>query len=670
MNKATSAQSFVVDAHSRRDDIDGLRAVAVVAVLIFHAFPAALPGGYLGVDVFFVISGFVITRLLLIELRGRSSINLVAFYGRRIRRIFPALCIVLVATLALGWVVLTQSEWQQLLRHTVAAATMTSNLVYRAEVGYFDQDADHKPLLHLWSLGIEEQFYLVLPVALLVLWRVRPLLKVGLALAVALSFAYSAYASIGSRGDFYSPIARGWELGLGTLLALGGPDLFSRARIRSTLSVAGIVMISAAFVWPRPTILPDALLPTAGAAMVIWAGPAAWFNVSVLARRPAVWIGLISYPLYLWHWPLLSYAAISGYDESPQGVAIKIAILGLSVVLADVTYRMVEQRLRNTGPLLVAPPFAGAMVAIAVFAVMSPSLLTWTSALRLSERDPSVWRADLINTADCIERYQIPTGDAFCIETLPGTAPTFAIIGDSHSNHWTPGIKAVNPDLAALQIGAGGCIYAEVESYGPADDAAHQAICGALMRRTFAVIRSTPSINTVILSARLIETFPADPATAPRRLIGSATTTQENLDAFVPAVRSAVKELVASGRRVVFLLPIPELQIDPRTCLHLRAVQFQRSDCGVPEIVASTARAKVVQAIHLAAEGFPEVEIVDPWNVFCRAGWCDAWVDGEMVYRDNNHLSETGAARVWSEIAAHFVSAPPGQAAAPFQAAL
>jgi hypothetical protein len=213
-----------------------------------------------------------------------------------------------------------------------------------------------------------------------------------------------------------------------------------------------------------------------------------------------------------------------------------------------------------------------------------------------------------------------------------------------------PGIRSASPTIAAVEFGAGGCIYARVESYAPADDAAHQAICGDLMRRAFDAIRDNPGIQTVVLSARLVETFPGDAAVAPRRLIKGATSAADNLARFVPAVRSIISELQTSGRRVVFLLPIPELPFDPRTCLRLRTVQFQRTECGVSELQAAAKRAKVVEAIEMAAHG-QGVQIVDPWPVFCRDGWCSAWVDGGMVYRDDNHLSETGSGRAWAKIA-------------------
>ena len=341
-----------------RADIDGLRAVAVALVVAFHAFPAMAPGGFVGVDVFFVISGYLITTLILSEL-ATSSFSFMRFYARRIRRILPALAFVLFIVLAFGWWRLPPARYQSLGLHTIAGALFFPNFLSWSEAGYFDAAAETKPLLHLWSLGVEEQFYLVWPLLLLML-RGRWLVP-GLWLIVIASFAYSAYAAAyDPTAAFYAPWSRLWELGVGGILAA--------TRWRTTdsdiLSLSGVLLIIASAMFlgassPFPGAL--ALLPVGGTALVIVS------SSRLLASRWPVSIGLISYPLYLWHWPLLSFAATAGLTSWP----IKTALVIASVVLAWLTTAVIERPLRfgRLRPVSV-PASLAAMTMIAGFATM------------------------------------------------------------------------------------------------------------------------------------------------------------------------------------------------------------------------------------------------------------------------------------------------------------
>lgn len=332
---------------SYRADIDGLRAVAVLGVVLFHAFPSLLPGGFVGVDVFFVISGFLITGIIAERLAG-GSFSFADFYVRRVRRIFPALVVVLAACLAAGWFMLLPGEFQALGRHALAAAGFMANFAFWADTGYFDAAAETKPLLHLWSLGIEEQFYLLWPLLLWVAFRRGWSLWVAALALTAVSFAANLL-SIGRFPEltFYFPHTRLWELGAGAFLAL------RPARIRLSLSAdstawLGLALLAAGFTFIRPAdAFPGAwaLLPVVGTMLLIEAGPQAGLNRWLLAQRVMVFIGLISYPLYLWHWPLLSFLHVQAAGGEPS-VAARIAMVGLATLLSVLTWRFVEQPLR------------------------------------------------------------------------------------------------------------------------------------------------------------------------------------------------------------------------------------------------------------------------------------------------------------------------------------
>ena len=322
-----------------RADIDGLRAVAVAAVVGFHAFPTVIPGGFVGVDVFFVISGYLITDLILGRQRN-GDLSIKEFYVGRARRILPSLTIVIAATLVIGWFLLLPAPYEKLGLHSLAGALFFPNLIYWSEAGYFDAAAKAKPLLHLWSLGVEEQFYLVWPLLLLFLLRHwKEWLAIVLLVLAALSLIYSSIeAFYDPTAAFYSPLSRLWELGLGSILA----SWHFKLPCPKTASLVGLSLIVGAALKltnasPFPGLL--ALIPVAGAGLVIASG--SW----ILSRRPLVALGLISYPLYLWHWPLLSFAAVSSVDTD----ITKTMILAGSVCLAWLTARFIEYPIRFGG---------------------------------------------------------------------------------------------------------------------------------------------------------------------------------------------------------------------------------------------------------------------------------------------------------------------------------
>jgi peptidoglycan/LPS O-acetylase OafA/YrhL len=333
-----------------RPDIDGLRAIAVMLVVNFHAFPEAMPGGFIGVDIFFVISGFLITGIIVREL-DQQRFSLLAFYNRRIRRIFPALIVVLCATLVLGWMWMLPAAYAQLSADVAASAAFLSNFALLWQSGYFDVESAKKPLLHLWSLGIEEQFYLFWPLILLLAGRLRlNILTVAAVIGVA-SFVLNV-ALIGSNpvATFYLPFTRAWELLAGAVLACGWSRVSQTGAASNWRAAGGLALIAvAAAILDTHSAFPGwwAVLPVAGAALLLSA-PEAWICRTVLASRPLVWIGLISYPLYLWHWPLLVFFGLIKF--APLTLLERGLIIGLSFALAWLTYRFVESPFRFGRP--------------------------------------------------------------------------------------------------------------------------------------------------------------------------------------------------------------------------------------------------------------------------------------------------------------------------------
>jgi peptidoglycan/LPS O-acetylase OafA/YrhL len=333
-----------------RPDVDGLRAIAVMLVLNYHAFPETMPGGFIGVDIFFVISGFLITGLIAREL-DLERFSLLDFYARRVRRIFPALIIVLCATLVLGWLWMLPAAYAQLGSDVFASAAFFANIALLLQSGYFDVESAKKPLLHLWSLGIEEQFYLFWPLLLMLAARLR-LSMVAMASILGVGSFLLNVALIGSDpvATFYLPFTRAFELLAGAILARGW-NRVSQTRGASNLRAStGVALIAvAAGVLDSHRAFPGwwAVLPVAGTTLMLSA-PAAWICRTVLASRPLVWIGLISYPLYLWHWPLLVFFAIVKFG--PLTLPERELILLASALLAWSTYWFVERPVRFGAP--------------------------------------------------------------------------------------------------------------------------------------------------------------------------------------------------------------------------------------------------------------------------------------------------------------------------------
>ncbi len=351
-----------------RPDIDGLRAVAVLLVVVFHAFPEGLPGGFIGVDIFFVISGFLITGIIAGELAcGRFS--LLDFYRRRIRRIFPALIVVLCAVLVLGWLWMLPSAYSGLSADVVASAAFAANIELLLQSGYFDVESAAKPLLHLWSLGIEEQYYLFWPLILMLAARLRAsALAVGLVIGVA-SFALNV-ALVGPDpvAAFYLPLTRAWELLAGGALACIFGRLPQTGMASNLRAGAGTVLIAlAAAVLTRASAFPGwwAALPVAGSVLILSA-PGAWGCRQLLSSRTMVWFGKISYPLYLWHWPLLVFFAIIKFE--PLTSLERPLVVGLSIALAWATYRFVEMPIRFGRPGAFKVASLGAAMALVAIA--------------------------------------------------------------------------------------------------------------------------------------------------------------------------------------------------------------------------------------------------------------------------------------------------------------
>jgi peptidoglycan/LPS O-acetylase OafA/YrhL len=445
-------KSLVRNVASYRPDIDGLRALAVLAVIAFHGFPEYVAGGFVGVDVFFVISGFLISGIILDETRlGVFSLH--SFYARRIRRIFPALLLVLVVSLLAGWWLLLPADMVRLGKQLAASAAFISNFYLWFQSGYFSPDARTFPLLHLWSLGVEEQFYIVWPLIIIGLRRKPDWIIFAIVLIGVLSLGLNVALVNNHEADFYSPFTRAWELMLGASLAwLARRDDMAQPSSRSAdiATIAGLIMIvGSALLLDQQLSYPGwfALIPTIGASLILWSGANSPVAASILSARALVFVGLISYPLYLWHWPLLVFSAAFKFAPlTPLEVGL---VATVSFILAWLTYELVESRFRagRTSRAKIATLGAG-MISVAVagfvmiewqgFATRFPKELL---AIAEVKGYPTSWRVD-----ECLIDLKKET--RFGTSCMEEARPLLLVWGDSTATALMPGLRQLQNERA------------------------------------------------------------------------------------------------------------------------------------------------------------------------------------------------------------------------------
>ncbi len=477
----------VSDELSFRSDINGLRALAVASVVAFHVERTLLPGGFVGVDIFFVISGYLISRILFAELSD-GAFSLREFYAKRIKRIFPALIVVMLSVWAAGWFLLDPPTFTELGRQQRDGAFFSLNFRQVVETGYFDLSSEARPFLHLWSLSIEEQFYIVWPALLLFLFRLRRIVAPTILLILIASLAIDlALTAHNPTKAFYLPWSRAWELALGAAVAYR--ELFwrkadaGRAAPTATtdwLVLGGIgLMIGSMFFIDETQPFPGwrALIPTAGCALVL-ANPGGAWGEALLGARPAQWMGRISYPLYLWHWPLLSFAFIQWGPGAT--LLVRVVLAAVAIGLAWLTYRFVERpasaRFR-THEVGVVAILALALVGCGVIGATTKNLNGF--ALRYPARiealfdfpprgfAEALYRAnrcfyDKRDSSDSLTSLRSRLAQQFeassCATIKDPRKPTILILGDSHGAHLYPGIESVfGREANILQLNANYC---------------------------------------------------------------------------------------------------------------------------------------------------------------------------------------------------------------------
>jgi len=670
--------------HLYRPDVDGLRALAVGAVVLFHAFPGSLPGGFLGVDVFFVISGFLITGMILDGVRA-GQFSLLDFYLRRVRRILPALLTMFVGVSLLALLILMPDELKRFARNITAGSLFVPNLVLAREQGYFDPVAIDNPLLHLWSLGVEEQFYLLWPAALMLFVpRVRPRTTVLVtAVIIVLSLALNvAMARTAPTASFYLPFTRFWQLLTGALLAALATERAVRRQEPTTaldsvdrprwishlMSFIGLVLIASAIFVGRAASGPQvtlALPVTAGAALFIAAGPRAWPNRTLFSWRPVVYVGLISYPLYLWHWPPLSFLHVMDLNEGATGRLLRIGAVLFAVVASALTYHLVEvpvrrrKDLKRLGARLVGGLGVAALAGVVVGATGGLPQRT------LLDSNP-FYRTEAMQREDrCSRIYGQPEQflkSAYCLRNNYERDPDIVLMGDSYSNMFMEAVTDAYPGASTLQIGAAACPYLRNTEFWTDNSVSRRGLCPPLTESAYRAI--TPGTRVIILVARM-PMYIASPEeyaknhdfVSPKHFQSPDFPGASPPETYERALARDLQLLLNGGREVVLVLPVPALDFSPRVCVRMRPVQrwMKAPDpdvCSVPRALADARGATSRDIVKRVARRIddPDLHIVDPMEALCDATRCRALIGGHVMYRDDRHLSADGEHYVWARI--------------------
>ncbi|KQR72927.1 acyltransferase family protein [Rhizobium sp. Leaf341] len=640
-----------------RADLDGLRALAILPVVLFHADIPLFRGGFVGVDVFFVLSGYFMAKIILSDLAA-GTFSFADFYIRRIRRIIPALFTMMAITAVFAWFRLMPQEFRYFGDSVRAAALFSANILFRQESGYFDISAEMKPLLHTWSLSMEEQFYILFPISLLLVFTYarRFLLHITGAL-ILISFAACLWATGHSpEKAFFLLHFRVWELLIGALVAFAPRPAYSE-RMATFLSAAGLAAILAAiFLYSSTTPFPGpfAAVPVLGAALVVHAGATSWFPAGILTNRVAVFIGRISYSLYLWHWPIIVfYRYETGHHLT---LSDSVLVVVLSFVCASLSWRFIEQPARYS-PIfrsrrLVLSLLGTTMAAAAGFGVLvtrydglPQRLPADVFALYSATYDQSPFFAPKCFTdtdGQGLQTQSIREGAVCPMGAPSGGAPRFIVWGDSHAAAIAPAI-----DAAARKAGLSGLFVARA-SCPPLPDAVfgpERVVerCRETLSATLSLIERTKAPYVF-----LVGYWPKYVHRTELAGEGVFFNTSEPLllpDWSAPvrdSLRATIGALTKQGTRTILVQDVPEMGVKVPEALARAKMTGESSDFSLP-LGYTLQRQKLARDMLTELARETGALIVDPFTALCDEARCHPVAAGNILYRDGDHLSLTGA---------------------------
>ena len=637
-----------------RADIDGLRALAVLSVVLFHAFPDWVQGGFIGVDIFFVISGYLISSIIYKGLDD-GSFSFGDFYIRRIKRIFPALIVVLISCLIFGWFFLYPEEYKVLGREIVGSVTFTNNFKFLKESGYFDNTSLTKPLLHLWSLSIEEQFYLVFPLFLWLTFKNKKLLLVSLILIIGISFTLGLQKlEINKNAAYYLTHLRIWELLMGAVLVIPRKQIISHPKwLGDISSCVGIILIAIGVFFLKETdIFPgwNALLfPCLGSLLVINSKPSSIAN-KILSQKAFVSVGLLSYPIYLWHWPILVFARIIHGED--LNLFLRCAIVLISILLAYATYLFIEKPIRFKNKtkvialylLLILFLIGGFGYLLKVRNGLSNrDLMQKTASHNLHYHEFNYYPASL-NYPKC-NQTDLINGDialSYCLINKKGEVDAI-IIGDSHAEDKFYGIDQNDKQHHWMLAGHLSCppLY-EVNVESDVKD------CHLKSEKIINWTAKQKYIKTVFLSFYgnyfLTKSYAADQiknnfGLEKIKITSTIDSEDDRTKLFYRGLEKTVDILTKSNKKIIIAIDMPELPFFPIDCFR----HPEQSICEIPLNEAKGRQKEYRIILKKLKEKYKNLEIFDPLNIACNGSTCSFYKNESIIYRDSHHLTLKGS---------------------------
>jgi peptidoglycan/LPS O-acetylase OafA/YrhL len=623
-----------------RRDIDGLRAIAIIPVVLFHAGVAHFGGGFIGVDVFFVISGFLITGILLEDIR-KDRFSIATFYERRARRILPALFTLLFFTTLAAYKLLLPNDLHDYGRSLVATLFFVSNIAFSREMGYFDGPSELKPLLHTWSLAVEEQFYIVYPLFLYAVTRFfRKRYTAAISTVLVLSLAYSIWR-VGTQPltSFYLATTRAWELLIGGLLAIQTLPRVRQKLTANLMALIGVGLIAyGVFAFSAATPFPGvhAIYPCLGAALIIYSGMEAETLVGrVLSTQPMVFVGLVSYSYYLWHWVVIVFT--KHYLNRPLSAREMAAVIVIPFIISSLVWKFIENPFRGRGAIGTRTfIFSGAAAIAMLFAVFGASAV-------LSKGFPSRFTGEarmLISARDDFWKRRDECDGKVCRIGTPGVPETFLLWGDSHAGALAPAFEhlAFSDTLAGAVAFQSSCApLLKMKRYD-----VNGKDCTDFGNSVIGYIKSH-NIRTVFLHGRWArytestwheQNLPV--------LLSSSMRPQDNYEAFAQLLDSTLKELRGLDLHIVIVGSIPEIGADVPETLAREAISGKPLDMSLQRDEFMKRQERAFQLLRNAAREY-DAQIVYPHELLCTDSECSVLKGEWPLYVDDDHLSIHGA---------------------------
>ncbi|MEZ8013623.1 MULTISPECIES: acyltransferase family protein [unclassified Vibrio] len=646
-----------------RPEIDGLRAFAVLSVVIFHAFPHRLQGGFIGVDIFFFISGFLITSHIF-ESLNKGTWSFLDFFSRRVRRIFPALILVMTTCMAFGAITLLADDYAQLGKHIASGATFVTNFILVNESGYFDSASETKPMLHLWSLAIEEQFYIAWPLILWLAWKARLNLFTITLLITAISFYLNIIlVELSPAEAFFLPISRFWEMLSGSILAWlivykkdalltaqqwcdtvlvkisRSQDVSPDGRlVINIMSFIGIsLLISGVFLINESLPFPSqwTLVPIVGTALIILSGSSSWINKLVLMNPIVIWFGLISYPLYLWHWPILSFIEIIKDGDSHRDARL-LAIVA-SIILAWLTYKLIEKPIRREGVLgkkAIALSLTLAAVGFSGFKVFETQGLVSRYSF-LADSPVDVERLEKISRAWRFSDYPTPsraysdpkTGLLSVGKNLKSKT---LLVGDSHTQQYWNSFDFLSDSNVYNSVSFQGASFPpKIEDF-PND----------------------PAIKVVALSYYWGYRYGSKYVKQELRCCGNGKNRTQGevsipykkkteMDSIDEKIANYISKVQSMGKEVIIILDNPfGEELNAQSMLYRDGFKISVKPNMILTRKEAESRSRDTRTRLLALAQGLNADVIDPIAHLCSSGTCNAFSkEHDLLYKDYDHIS-------------------------------